>query len=431
VQAEWIGTAHADAWAGLQSSGHAASYCEGCHTVGALGNAVTNPNVGWAVTNDPRFHDVQCESCHGPGISHVSAPAAERPLASFEAGTNVQNGCGECHNGTHHPFVEQWAQSAHGAGPNTAYAGSRGSCARCHEGQAALEQTFGVDAEYLEKGDGEIRTITCVVCHDPHGSPFDGQLRASINVPDRTNLCMTCHTRRGEPWSSHGPHAAQGLLVLSEDVGYIPEGFDRAIADIPNPHGPRNNNQLCARCHVASLTITDASGDFLLESVGHTFEAVSCLDADGLPVFEGSCDVEDRTFATCTGSGCHGSETFARNAYVRNRNRINTLLDELWEDSNRNHVMEATDGGLLPQVIAQGRGGDLDPGNSTMTPAKGALWNGMLAWTGDRTHWSDGEVGGVHFSSHPNSGNGVHNPHLLKALLLASIGEVRSAYGLQ
>ncbi|NNM07147.1 MAG: hypothetical protein HKO65_18790, partial [Gemmatimonadetes bacterium] len=227
------------------------------------------------------------------------------------------------------------------------------------------------------------------------------------------------------------PHAAQGLLVLSEDVGYIPEGFDRAIADIPNPHGPRNNNQLCARCHVASLTITDASGDFLLESVGHTFEAVSCLDADGLPVFEGSCDVEDRTFATCTGSGCHGSETFARNAYVRNRNRINTLLDELWEDSNRNHVMEATDGGLLPQVIAQGRGGDLDPGNSTMTPAKGALWNGMLAWTGDRTHWSDGEVGGVHFSSHPNSGNGVHNPHLLKALLLASIGEVRSAYGLQ
>ncbi|NNM07291.1 MAG: hypothetical protein HKO65_19515, partial [Gemmatimonadetes bacterium] len=210
VQAEWIGTAHADAWAGLQSSGHAASYCEGCHTVGALGNAVTNPNVGWAVTNDPRFHDVQCESCHGPGISHVSAPAAERPLASFEAGTNVQNGCGECHNGTHHPFVEQWAQSAHGAGPNTAYAGSRGSCARCHEGQAALEQTFGVDAEYLEKGDGEIRTITCVVCHDPHGSPFDGQLRASINVPDRTNLCMTCHTRRGEPWSSHGPHAAQG-----------------------------------------------------------------------------------------------------------------------------------------------------------------------------------------------------------------------------
>jgi hypothetical protein len=55
----------------------------------------------------------------------------------------------------------------------------------------------------------------------------------------------------------------------------------------------------------------------------------------------------------------------------------------------------------------------------------------MLAWTDDRPHWSDGEVGGKHFSSHPNSGNGVHNPHLLEALLLASIGEVRRYYDLQ
>ena len=66
-----------------------------------------------------------------------------------------------------------------------------------------------------------------------------------------------------------------------------------------------------------------------------------------------------------------------------------------------------------------------------MNPAKGAMWNAMLAWTTDRPQWSDGEVGGVHFSSHPNSGNGAHNPHLLEALLLASIGDVRSAYGAQ
>jgi hypothetical protein len=121
----------------------------------------------------------------------------------------------------------------------------------------------------------------------------------------------------------------------------------------------------------------------------------------------------------------------ARNAFVRNRDRINVLLDQLWEDSNRNHILEASDGGLLPRVIAAGYGEDLDPGSSEMNPAKGALWNGMLSWTTDRTQWSDGQVAGVHFSSHPNSGNGVHNPHLIEALLLASIGEVRKAYGLQ
>jgi len=110
---------------------------------------------------------------------------------------------------------------------------------------------------------------------------------------------------------------------------------------------------------------------------------------------------------------------------------MNSLLDELWADTDGDHVMEAIDGGLLPEVIAMGFEADLDPDDPTVTPAKGAMWNAMLAWTDDRTHWSDGEVAGGHFSSHPNSGNGVHNPHLLEELLLASIGDVRSVYGLQ
>jgi predicted CXXCH cytochrome family protein len=430
-QAEWEETAHAGAWGGLQSSGHAASYCEGCHTVGSLGNGVTDANVGWAATQDPRFHDVQCESCHGPGLDHVANPAATQPLASFEAAVDAKNGCGECHEGSHHPFVEQWAESAHGEGPHVEYAGGRSSCAPCHEGQAALAQTFGVDTEYLEKGDGQLRSITCVVCHDPHGSAYDGQLRASIDVPDESNLCMRCHTRRGEPWSSHGPHAAQGLLILGQDVGYIPEGFDRDIGDFPNPHGPRTNKGLCATCHVQELTVTDASGNFLLESVGHSFEATSCLDEQGLPEAGGNCDVEDRTFGSCATSGCHGSESLARTRYLVLQDRLNTLLDELWEDSNGNHAIDATDGGLLAQLVARGMYAEMNPTTSTVTPAKGAMWNALLAWTDDRSHWADGTVGEWHFGSHPSSGNGVHNPHLLEALLLASIGEVREAYGLR
>jgi predicted CXXCH cytochrome family protein len=362
---------------------------------------------------------------------HVASPTDVKPLASFEAATDATNGCGECHEGSHHPYVNQWAESAHGVGPNTAYAGGRGDpCATCHEGQRALEVQFGVESRYLEKGDGELRTITCVVCHDPHGSPHDGQLRASIEVPTTENLCMRCHTRRGEPWSSHGPHAAQGLLILGQDVGYLPPGVTLEELQGLNPHGPRNNDGLCATCHVSRLTITDASGNFVLESVGHIFEAISCLDDEGLPISEGRCAPEERTFAACAGAGCHGSEGSARNAYTRVRDRLNVLLDELWADRDRDGELEVTDGGLLPQVVAKGFGADLDPDDSTMTPAKGALWNAMLAWTDDRTQWSDGTIGNAHFSSHPNSGNGVHNPHFLENLLLASIGHVREAYAL-
>ncbi len=433
VQAEWQETPHSGAWETLQGSGHAADYCEACHTVSHLGNATSDPSVGFGTAREDRYVDVQCESCHGPGLlTHVANPAGDRPLASFEAAVDAENGCGECHEGSHHPFVEQWAESAHGAGPHTEYAsGISDSCKQCHEGQQALEVTFGVTADYLEKGDGELRTITCVVCHDPHGSEHGGQLRASIEVPTTENLCMRCHTNNGTPWSSHGPHAAQGLLILGEDMGYLPPGFTPPDPRTTNFHGPPNNPRLCASCHVSRLTVTDAGGDFLLESVGHTFEAVSCLDSEGLPVFEGECSLEDRTFAACAQSGCHGSESMARDRYSKVWNRLNVLLDDLWADTDEDHVLEATDDGLLPQVIALGFGSDLDPDDPTVTPAKGAMWNAMLAWTDDRTHWSDGEVDGAHFSAHPNSGNGVHNPALLEALLLASIGHVRASYGVQ
>ena len=241
---------------------------------------------------------------------------------------------------------------------------------------------------------------------------------------------MRCHSRSGTAWSSRGPHAAQGLLLFGENVGYLPPGFSFPNQESRNNHGPGNNPRLCTTCHVSRLTVTDAAGDFLLESVGHTFEAISCLDSNGLPVANGECAVNERTFAGCVGSGCHGSELGAQNAYQRVRSRLNSLLDELWSDSDGDRVLEATDGGLLPQVIAKGLEAELDPDDSTVTPAKGAMWNAMLAWTEDRPQWSNGEVAGSSFSSHPNSGNGVHNPHLLEALLLASIGDVRSSYGL-
>jgi len=176
--------------------------------------------------------------------------------------------------------------------------------------------------------------------------------------------------------------------------------------------------------------VNDASGNFLLESVGHTFEALSCLDEDGLPVPGGECEVADRTFAACVGSGCHGNEVVARSRYLKLQADLNSLLDQLWADTDGDHVLEGTDGGLLPQLVARGDAAELDPEDSDVTPAKGAMWNAMLAWTDERAEWSEGEVDGKAFSAHPNSGNGVHNPHLLKALLLASIGEVRSYYGL-
>jgi len=108
VQGDWEGSAHADAWDGLQASGHAQAFCEGCHTVNSLGNFVEGETGGYTSAPETRYHDVQCESCHGPGLNHVENPDASQPLPSLAVGLDATDGCGECHQGTHHPFAEEW-----------------------------------------------------------------------------------------------------------------------------------------------------------------------------------------------------------------------------------------------------------------------------------------------------------------------------------
>lgn len=436
MQAGWETTGHADAWESLQASGGSQEFCEGCHSVNERGNP-TEGAAGWTATADPRYHDVQCESCHGPGLDHVENPDATQPLASIAAGTDLQAGCGECHSGTHHPFVDQWAQSRHGTVP--AQPGALAvspSCLNCHEGKAALRNTFGERTDFLEQEADTPQPIVCATCHDPHGSPFRSNLRASIEQPSEENLCVRCHSRSGTPSSSgpnfRGPHGFQGNLVLGQDVGWIPDDFQFDPTDLASSHGTEANPRLCATCHVSRFTVTDEeTGEFQFESVGHTFEAIPCTDADGVPT-GGDCSLANRTFEACTGSGCHSDQTRARNLMQLTRDRINGLLDDLWTDTDGDAVLETGDGGVLPRVLAQEGTAELDPFDNRFTTAEGALWNGQVAWTDQRPHWGSGRIEGLDgsFSSHKGSGEGVHNPFLLEALLRASISAVRDAYGL-
>jgi predicted CXXCH cytochrome family protein len=445
-QSKWATSVHADAWAGLQNSGHAEPFCAGCHTVSELGNAVVEAG-GYNAVPDSTYHNVQCESCHGPGLAHleaVNAGIGGGPLAAIFVDTLGTNGCAGCHEGTHHPYVEQWRESKHGYGGTHFYPpyGDRVGCNACHEGRAALALTFGVESDFVEKSQAtNWQPITCSVCHDPHAGTYQGQMRADLAEPSRNNLCVKCHSREGHPPASNntqrGAHAAQGLLLIDEDVGWRPPNFQYNDITMAGSHGTAANPRLCASCHVYRFDVNDASGNFMLTSVGHTFEAIQCLDAEGLPT-EGPCDITQRQFGGCAVSGCHTDENGARTAYLTARNRMNFLVDLLWVDTNGNAIMERDDGGLLPKVLGQA----IDAGNlaeivlndAILTPAEGAIWNARLAYTPDRPVWASFRVAGQNsstttYTSHPSSGHGTHNPFLNEALILASVEYLQTYYG--
>jgi len=459
VQGDWVTTKHASAWADLQASGHASASCNKCHTVSELGNNIGHP-AGYSTVPDSAYHDVQCESCHGPGFTHAENPdiEANHPLASVHVDTGVVTSCSGCHTGLHTPFVEEWKESGHGSGPGFANAGTNPSCMPCHEGRTAMTVKFGANTNYIEKGSATPERIGCVTCHAPHGSPYESQLRAPLASPTRDQLCVTCHSRSGTPpWSvatgtgsSRGAHGAQGLLVLGENVGWIPPGFAYDTSQMASSHGTAANPRLCATCHVVRSTITDqATGAFQFQSVGHNFDAIPCADAAGIP--KPCADVPDtvtagsgHNFTSCSTASCHiGGPGVAKLAYQTLKGELANYLDQIWTDNPTLGTVgtidsAGIDGGLVPQLVTRAMrpgatAADSAPINfrtNVTTVAKGTLWNAALAATEERRIFLSGKVLGNTFSTHMASGNGVHNPFLLKALLTSSIAVMHTEYGL-
>lgn len=433
MQSEWEGTAHAFAWEGLQTSDHAQGFCEGCHTVTSLGNVMEEAEPGtaeggYAAVEEERYHDVQCESCHGPGLPHIRNPDAldTRPLAPIEVGTDLSFGCGECHAGAHHPFVEEWEASPH-AQMQAYPAGrdeSRGSCYFCHSGEGALKK-WGVKADYLEKetllaSASEFAHITCAVCHDPHDNTNEGQLRFPTNTPSiEDHLCAQCHNRNTvpNPTSTHGlhPHSPEAPLLAGGvgDVGWIPPGAILSEDTIRGTHGSANNPRLCATCHVVPYSAPDELTGETVFSVGHGFRAIPCIE-NGLPTGAEDCavTVEARKWDGCLGSGCHADATTARSVL---NSALTSILDRA---QTLDELLHAVD----PEGSAPG--GEIDPTNPTFTVAEGAYFNLHLAH-----HGTDLDPAMTRADSlvafAPST---THNPFLIESLLIASINAVLEAY---
>jgi hypothetical protein len=164
--------------------------------------------------------------------------------------------------------------------------------------------------------------------------------------------------------------------------------------------------------------VNDPLGGFVFQSTGHLFRPIPCLDAEGKPTADKTCAYTStaRSWASCTQSGCHANAGVAASAFNTIRSRMKLLADELWIDSDHNDHLDAapTDAGLLPTLRAS-QPLEWAP-DARISPAEGAEFNARLC----------GEYG----QENTDNSKGIHNPFLCEALLIASINEVRSTYGL-
>ena len=419
-QASWKVTKHASAYNAVTTSAAKTDACYSCHSLTGNGNAASGTVVGHDKVADSAYFDVQCESCHGAGLQHVEGVGQGmliKPLAKLSMiGTG---NCGDCHSGTHQPFVEEWRASRHAT--INASRVSNATCAGCHEGRAALLR-WGVNVNFVEKDNPtDYQPVAaCAVCHDPHGSGNPSQLRYPVTSQDPDqNLCMKCHNRRSEPEiGTSSPHAPQGAMLLGF-AGYRPPGFTYDTARIYGSHATTLNPKLCAGCHIAKFTVTDpATGGFTFQATGHLMRPIPCLDATGKPTADKTCPYTTgaRSWQTCTASGCHASSAVAASLFTTVRARMKSFTDQLWVDSNGNGTLNAApaDGGLLAQVRAS-RPGEWSNTDLVITPAEGAEFNARLC----------GEFG----QTNADNSKGVHNPFLCEALLTATINYIETYYG--
>ncbi|HEY5491033.1 MAG TPA: multiheme c-type cytochrome [Gemmatimonadaceae bacterium] len=397
IQASWVDTKHAVAWSDLVASGSQAGYCNGCHTTGAYGNLATAGGFAGDSTT-ARYHDVQCESCHGAGLTHISSPTSgNRPLASIKADTGLANGCGECHSGSHDPFLEEWKVSGHSKTFATSHSSTDPSCQACHTAQGFLTTQANVTHNYVEKN-GAMLDVTCAACHDPHGSANSAQLRFPINTTNLdNNLCTKCHRRNGtsaEVTTRNSVHSPEGPTLFGT-AGWIPASMVNGGA-IVSSHGDATKNPgLCATCHVSKYEGTDPLTKTTVFSTGHRFLATPCVGANGLPTVAQDCEIATQSFRSCVSGGCHGSETLARNATVTAEARVTLLVGE----ANR----------LITLIKAGPKAADC----TFATTKAYSVCNGVQ----------------FNISLTSKAGGIIHNPFLLEQLMIASINQLKSDYG--
>ncbi len=318
---EWV-PYHADSWQDPEHEWRLA--CGGCHTTGF------NPE-------DRSFVELSigCEACHGPGSEHVASggdktkivkspdaqicgqchirgkdstgqygypiayvPGGEASLADvFVETTSEKHVWPDGHEKAHHQQYMGWEQSGHSKSLESLKASGHAQefCAKCHSADARLEGVSLAEAKY---------SITCVVCHDPHGGAREELLRG-----EAYDLCTSCHNGHTEEGKTAGPGSTvhHPMKEMFEGWGAI------GVTGTPSPHFKAEGGPVCTSCHMVKTAKSALPGDI----TSHKTEVIKPAEAA-----EGEPD-------SC--SGCHTDMDKAalQSIIDQRQSEIQSFLDQV------------------------------------------------------------------------------------------------------
>ena len=276
----WETSAHANAHpANSDTYGY---NCLECHNTG-WDTTVDNGGADEFVTEAPgstpdyvtssgweMLENVQCEACHGPvGDSEgILDWNHTQRVTSYGSAT-----CGGCHNGSHHPYYDEWQASGHASGAPAWFKdrSTNGECFYCHFAQDFQE--FLKDPNYdavnfqIEGDDDNLSDITCVTCHDPHGNSNTANLRDLPEGYEDKVICDVCHTIQEEVKDVHNPphHATSQVFSRGDEFGWRYPGEDYSQTN--SFHTLIRDR--CVRCHMHQSPADYATGAAAV--TGHEF----------------------------------------------------------------------------------------------------------------------------------------------------------------
>lgn len=264
----WRETRHATALTTLQESSSYSDECRPCHTTGwDEEDSLYGADDAWAAANQDTliYRDVQCETCHGPASQHNN-PYIDHPTDVLMADDSElwdAQLCGRCHQETHHPFYEEWQQSAHSGSlfGSVGVVETNENCVRCHVAQSFQRWISSGETDFIPE---QPQPITCQACHTAHSKDNPGQLRLPLG---QNIICAKCHNAKdavpGDFNFVTEDHATWEIFTGTLGFTYPGQTY------VNSAHTTVLAEQACVACHVHR---TPYVSEQIPMKTGHTFE---------------------------------------------------------------------------------------------------------------------------------------------------------------